>query len=135
MGVLEGKRLQSVLVPLPIQHTPEPQHFTQTTALSEPCLPGTLKFQENEKYLLPSSKGTICKTSVQALPMFNSTINTPQIYIPCFLQPSVGAILLTYAKHHLALGMHSWMCNWSTQGYLGISLNRVMRSSQGYPRF
>lgn len=119
LGVMEGKRLQSALVPLPIQHTPESQHFSHRPLhCQSPALPGTLRFQDNEKYLLPSSKeewdpgmkGQYARPSVQALPMFNSTINTPQIYIPCFLQPTVGAVLLTYAKHHWALGMHSWMC-------------------------
>lgn len=43
LGVLEGKRLQSVLVPLPIQHTPEPQHFTHRPLhCQSPAFPGTL---------------------------------------------------------------------------------------------
>ena len=50
LGVLEGKRLEPALVPLPIQHTPESQHFThKPLCYQSPALPGTLRFQENEK--------------------------------------------------------------------------------------
>lgn len=118
-GCCGGKKIATSISALAYTtHTWVSAFHTQTTALSEPCPPWDLEISRQWKVsaplfkrrMGPGMKGQYARPSVQALPMFNSPINTPQIYIPCFLQPTVGAVLLTYAKHHLALGMHSWMC-------------------------
>ena len=99
-------------------HTTESQHFTcKSLHCQTPASLGPWSFRKMKTSCSPlqkkpgttGMKGHYARPSAQALPIFNSIINRPHIYIPCFLQPTVGAILLTNAKHHLVLGMCSWM--------------------------